>query len=75
MATSDNAERAPCRAPVPLIVKQLRAIPESASQRDEAAYEVRCLRQFLVLSTSALALIQGIMSRSLAPTSSIGWAA
>src|SRR3984957_16571489 len=31
--------------------------------------------QFLVLSTSAPFLIQGIMSRSLAPTSSIGWVA
>src|SRR5260370_39223313 len=31
--------------------------------------------QFLVLSTSAPFLIHGIMSRSLTPTSSIGWAA
>src|SRR5882757_4430293 len=31
--------------------------------------------QFFVLSTSAPFLIQGIMSRSLAPTSSMGWAA
>src|SRR6266849_4034297 len=31
--------------------------------------------QFLVLSTSARCLIHGIMARSLAPTSSIGWAA
>src|SRR3984885_6077496 len=32
-------------------------------------------RQFLVLSTRAPFLIHGIMSRSLAPTSSIGWVA
>src|SRR5258708_2132270 len=31
--------------------------------------------QFRVLSTSARCLIHGIMARSLAPTSSIGWAA
>src|SRR6266446_6738029 len=35
----------------------------------------RAQPQFLVLSTRAPFLIHGIMSRSLTPTSSIGWAA
>src|SRR5580692_1433793 len=37
--------------------------------------ECRLESQFLALSTSAPFLIHGIMSRSLAPTASIGWAA
>jgi hypothetical protein len=79
-----------CRVFRPLRIKVLRFAFESTRQAAESICEPptmhaefgsptlaepKALDQFLVLSTSALALIQGIMSRSFAPTSSIGWAA
>src|SRR5258707_14749044 len=47
-----------------------RPLPARDRLRGEAKQD-----QFFVLSTRAPFLIQGIMSRSLTPTSSIGWAA
>src|SRR6516162_5333020 len=73
------------RLPWRRVQDALRSVPRAVDQRPlldptgaricEPRVSQTAVDQFLVLSTSARSLIHGIMSRSLAPTCSIGCAA
>ena len=65
----------PQRRSVAQSIDQSAVLDPTRARTCEPVLSQNAVDQFLLLSTSARSLIHGIISRSLAPTCSIGWAA